>query len=151
MHLSHRLERGRSPVYCFGPGPYHLPGRQPNSACRSADHLFCLGAFCSIRAAVDLSPLLGKRRRTGLALWEEERKTVASVEISRDSQYVHIYIHIYSICIYVSHVDRGDLDFTDNSLTKAGGFPLVVAGTSVILKNQMATVLLLLLFSILDR
>ena len=127
MHLSHRLERGRSPVYCFGPGPYHLPGRQPNSACRSADHLFCLGAFCSIRAAVDLSPLLGKRRRTGLALWEEELKTVASVEISRDSQYVHIYIYIYIFivyCIYVSHVDRGDLDFTDNSLTKAGGFPL---------------------------
>ena len=45
VHLSHRLERGRSPVYCFGPGPYHLPGRQPNSACRSADHLFAWEPF----------------------------------------------------------------------------------------------------------
>ena len=87
VHLSHRLERGRSPVYCFGPGPYHLPGRQPNSTCRSADHLLP-GSLLLHSSCRGLVAFVGeKKAHRPCTLGREERKSVASVEISRDSHW----------------------------------------------------------------
>ena len=113
MHLSHRLERGRSPVYCFGPGPYHLPGRQPNSACRSADHLLpgslllhssCRGlvAFVGEKGAQALH--FGRRNGSPLPVLRSQGTHNICIYIYIHTDiYIYYYIHILFTYAYVRH------------------------------------------------
>ena len=106
MHLSHRLERGRSPVYCFGPGPYHLPGRQPNSACRSADHLFAWEPFAPFELPWTCRLCWGKEGAQALHFGRRNGRPLPVLRSQGTHNmyiYIHIYIHIhiYTYNIYI--------------------------------------------------
>jgi hypothetical protein len=99
VHLSHRLERGRSPVYCFGPGPYHLPGRQPNSACRSADHLFAWEPFAPFELPWTCRLCWGKEGAQALHFGRRNGRPLPVLRSQGTHNmciYIHIYIYIYT-------------------------------------------------------
>ena len=94
VHLSHRLERGRSPVYCFGPGPYHLPGRQPNSACRSTDHLLP-GSLLLHSSCRGLVAFVGEKEAQALHFGRRNGRPLPVLR-SQGTHNIFIYIYLLS-------------------------------------------------------